>query len=46
LVALVKRGIGPVGRTTADARLKRRSIEPRFALKINRRLEVNDTRMG
>ncbi|KJB96166.1 hypothetical protein N826_37925 [Skermanella aerolata KACC 11604] len=46
MVALVKRWIGPVGRTTAAVRLESRSIEPRFAVKINRRLEVNDTRMG
>jgi len=46
LVALVKRWVGPVGRTTAGARLERGSIEPCFAVKINRRQEVNDTRMG
>jgi hypothetical protein len=46
LVALVKRWIGPVGRTKATVRPEGGSIEPRFAEKINRRLEVNDTRMG
>ena len=46
LVALVKRWVGPVGRTTATLWLESGSNEPRFAVKINRRLEVNDTRMG